>query len=128
MTIKLIVLKSGEELISDVAEMSVPGESDDDQRVVGYFLNRPCVVKMKNPGVLNQDKKTTRSGFEVSLLPWMPLSADERIPVPADWLVTMVTPVQKLEEMYVEDVLNYGKPEDDSSSTASDQPAIGVTD
>ena len=27
MTIKLLVLKSGEELISDVAEMSVPGET-----------------------------------------------------------------------------------------------------
>ena len=37
MTIKLLVLKSGEELISDVAEMSVPGESDDDQRVVGLL-------------------------------------------------------------------------------------------
>ena len=58
----------------------------------------------------------------------MPLSADERIPVPADWLVTMITPVQKLEEMYVEDVLNYGKPEDDSSPTADEQPGIGVTD
>ena len=66
MTIKLLVLKSGEELISMLPRCQC-GESDDDQRVVGYFLNRPCVVKMKNPGVLNQDKKTTRSGFEVSL-------------------------------------------------------------
>jgi hypothetical protein len=47
----------------------------------------------------------------------MPLSADEQIPIPADWLVTMVEPTVKLKEMYLEDVINYGKPNDQSNST-----------
>ena len=55
MTIKFIVLKSGEQLISDIKEMAV-GE-EDDQKVVGYFLHRPCIVKMKNPGVIDQEKR-----------------------------------------------------------------------
>ena len=45
MTIKLMILKSGEELISDINEMVV-GE-DEEQKVIGYFLRRPCLVKMK---------------------------------------------------------------------------------
>ena len=38
MSIKLVLLKSGEDIICDVAEMAV-GE-DEKRRVVGYFLNK----------------------------------------------------------------------------------------
>lgn len=102
-----MLFKSGEDLIADVAEMVV-GEDEESKRTVGYYLTKPCLVKMRNPTQMKDgsDKKT---GFEVSLYPWIPLSADERIPVPADWLVTMVEPTAKLTEMYTQDVLNYGK-------------------
>ncbi len=50
MTIKLLLLKSGEDIIADTTEMTV-GE-DEDRRVVGYFLNKPCVVKMRYPELL----------------------------------------------------------------------------
>ena len=42
MTIKLLLLKSGEDMIADVSEMTI-GE-DENRRVVGYYLNRPCVT------------------------------------------------------------------------------------
>ena len=124
MTIKLLILKSGEELISDINEMAV-GE-EDDQKVIGYFLRRPCLVKMKNPGVIDQEKNKTKAGFEVSLIPWIALSKEEVIPIPSDWLVTMVTPVEQLEQMYVEDVLSYGQ--DDQSDSADEQPDSGESD
>jgi len=124
MTIKLLILKSGEEMISDINEMAV-GE-EDDQKVVGYFLRRPCLVKMKNPGVIDQEKNKTKAGFEVSLIPWIALSEEEVIPIPADWLVTMVTPVKQLEKMYIEDVLSYGQ--DDQSDSTDDQPDSGESD
>tara|TARA_A200000159_G_scaffold27275_1_gene24074 strand:+ start:206 stop:580 length:375 start_codon:yes stop_codon:yes gene_type:complete len=123
MTIKFIVLKSGEQLISDIKEMAV-GE-EDDQKVVGYFLHRPCIVKMKNPGVIDQEKSKTKAGFEVTLIPWLSLTQDEVIPIPSDWLVTMVEPVPQLTQMYTEDVLNYGK--DNQSDSADEQPGIGIT-
>jgi len=109
MTIKLVVLKSGEDIISDVSEMAV-GE-EDSARVVGYFLDKPCIIKMRNPSLLNEESKegTQKAGYEVSLFPWIPLSAEKRIPVPADWVVTMVEPTAKLKEMYIEDVVNYGQ-------------------
>ena len=123
MTIKFIVLKSGEQLISDIKEMAV-GE-EDDQKVVGYFLHRPCIVKMKNPGVIDQEKGKTKAGFEVTLIPWLSLTQDEVIPIPSDWLVTLVEPVPQLTQMYTEDVLNYGQ--DNQSNSADEQPGIGIT-
>ena len=109
MTVKLIVLKSGEDIVSDISEMMV-GENEN-ARPVGYYLDSPCIVKMVNPTLLNEDVGTNqkKSGYEVSLFPWMPLSADNKIPVPMDWVVTMVEPTSKLKEMYIEDVVNYGK-------------------
>jgi hypothetical protein len=110
MTVKLLLLKSGEDLIADVQEM-VFGE-DEEKRVVGYYLTRPCIVKMISPNLLtegNEDKGPQKMGYQVQLHPWMPLTTDEKIPVPSDWVVTMVTPTEKLKQMYVEDVVNYGK-------------------
>ena len=109
MTIKLLLLKSGEDIIADTTEMTV-GE-DEDRRVVGYFLNKPCVVKMRYPELLTEQSEGTnkKAGYEVSLFPWMPLAVEETIPVVSDWVITMVEPVIKLKEMYVKDVVNYGK-------------------
>ena len=109
MATRLLLLKSGEDMIADVREMSY-GE-DDSRRVVGYYLNRPCVIKMRDPNEMPdlQDGNTKRAGFEVSLFPWIPLTSEETIPVPTDWVITMVEPVAKLKEMYVEDIVNYGK-------------------
>ena len=118
MTIKLMLLKSGEDIVSDVTEMAI-GE-DDNRRVLGYYLNKPCVVKMRNPNVLPEEQvgKAQKAGYEVSLFPWMPLSKDETIPIPSDWVITMVEPVTKLKDMYTEDIVNYGK---DNQSNSTDE-------
>ena len=116
MTIKLMLFKSGEDIIADVSEMSL-GEGDD-RRVIGYRLEKPCVVKMRNPSDVTEDDSGTlrKSGFEVSLFTWMTLSAESNIPVPSDWLITMVEPVVKLKDMYIEDVLTYGQDNQTDSS------------
>ena len=121
MTIKLCLLKSGEDIIADVTEMNVGNEEE--RNVVGYFLDKPCVVKMRDPNLLKEDGAKKQSGFQVSLFPWIPLSAETRIPIPADWLVTMVEPAYKLKEMYVEDIVNYGNQSDstDDDSASSDK-------
>ena len=121
MTIKLLLLKSGEDIISDVTEMCV-GE-EDKRQVIGYYLNKPCVVRMRDPNLIEEEGPNKKSGFSVSLFPWMPLSAQETIPVPADWLITLVEPIEKLKEMYIEDIVEYGKngkgnsTDDDSASS-----------
>ena len=123
MTIKLMLLKSGEDVIADVSEMVV-GE-EDNKRVIGYFLKKPCIVKMRNQNTIETEEgDTKRTGFEVSLFPWMPLSKEKTIPITTDWVITMVEPIDNLKEMYIEDILNHGQNDKDSGtdeSTDSDQ-------
>ena len=122
MTIKLLLLKSGEDIISDLSEMVV-GEGEE-RRVIGYFLTQPCIVKMRNPNLTEEDGNNKKAGFEVSLFPWMPLCKDKTIPIAADWIITMVEPIDKLKDMYVEDIVNYGKDNQSNGtdeSTTSDQ-------
>jgi hypothetical protein len=120
MTVKLLLLKSGEDLIADIKEMVV-GE-EENVRVVGYFLHKPCVVKMTPPSNVPEEFKEEidpqKASFQVTLFPWMPLSKDNTIPISTDWVVTMVTPSDKLNDMYTEDVMNYGK---DNQSFGTDQ-------
>ena len=117
MTIKLLLLKSGEDIISDIKEMVI-GE-DEDRRVVGYFLNKLCLVKMRDPSLLVEEntEEQKKAAYQVSLYPWMPLSKDSIIPVAADWVVTIVEPIVKLSEMYVEDVLSRGTENNQNFST-----------
>ena len=123
MTIKLVLLKSGEDIIADVTEMAV-GE-EEERSIVGYFLDRPCVIRMRDPRLVEQDGPQKQSGFQVSLFPWIPLSKETRIPVPADWLITMVEPAYKLKEMYVMDIVNYGN---QSNSTDDDTASSDKSD
>ena len=116
MTIKVLVLKSGEDVIADVQEMM----SSSDQ-VIGYFLNKPCVVKLQAKEALSQD-------VSVRMHPWMPLARETMIPVSADWVVTMVTPVEKIQEMYVNQVLNDGKEETDQTTSSDEQSEDSNTD
>ena len=119
MTIKLVLLKSGEDIIADVTEMAVGEEKE--KSIVGYFLDRPCVIRMRDPNLIKEEGPQKQSGFQVSLFPWIPLSKDTRIPVPADWLITMVEPAYKLKEMYIEDIVKNGNQsdstDDDTAST-----------
>ena len=122
MTIKLALLKSGEDIITDITEMRI-GDDEPNSKVVGYFFDKPCVVKMRNPQSQASDGNTQKAGFEVSLFPWMPLSSETRIPVTADWLITMVEPTVKLKEMYIEDVVNgpSGKANTSNDKSTSDK-------
>ena len=116
MTIKLLLLKSGEDIIADVSEMAL-GEKDS-QRVVGYFVEKPVVVKLKDSHLVEKDTKTA---LQVSLYPWMPLTKTEKIPLSMEWVVTMVDPIDKLKQMYVEDIVNYGQDNKGDSTSESSQ-------
>jgi len=123
MTVKLVLLKSGEDIVADVSEMVVGDENDKENppRVIGYYLNRPCVVRMQDARNLPELTKGNeqKQGYSVSLFPWMPLSKEDKIPIPADWMITMVEPVTKLSQMYDEDIVKNGK-DNQSDSTDDD--------
>ena len=116
MTIKVLVLKSGEDVIAGVSEMMSPTE-----QVMGYFLDHPCVVKLQAKGDM------TDSEVSVRMHPWMPIAREKMIPVAADWVVTMITPIEKIQEMYETQVLKDGK-ENDSTTDSNEQFETSDTD
>ena len=123
MTIKLLLLKSGEDIIADVKEMVV------EEKVIGYFLHKPCVVKMRNHKEVEDYEVTEqhqKSQFEVKFYPWIPLAKEPVIPLTLDWVVTMVEPVDNLTKMFKEQVLTHGQ--DNQSSSTSEQPSSSESD
>jgi len=114
MTIKILVLKSGEDVIADVQEMM-----SSENQVMGYFLTKPCVVKLQ--------AKETSSDVSVRMHPWMPFARENMIPLNTDWVVTMVTPVESILEMYQTQVLNDGK-ETNQTTDSDEQSETGDTD
>ena len=108
------MLKSGEDLVADVKEI----KSNED--VIGYYFDDPLIVKIfesEEPIVLNEgdSMKQYSSKIDVTFYPWIPLAKDVRIPCSADWVVTIVEPIDKLKKQYQEQ-LN-GKGESDQSPT-----------
>ena len=96
MSTKLLLLKSGEDVIAEVKEMCVGDE--DKPTIVGYFLRYPCRVKLvANETSHDGDQKVP---FRMQLTPWMPLSKAELIPIVADWVVTATEPIDELLEAY----------------------------
>ena len=104
------MLKSGEDIIADVKEI----KSEED--VIGYFFHDPLIVKMyspEKPVVLSEengvesDHGTTKeisSKVGITFYPWVPLSAENKIPCSADWVITMVEPMQNLKKLYQEKI------------------------
>ena len=106
MAIKLAVLKSGEDVIADIREMLVGDEDtpDDQKKVVGYYFIKPCGVTLKNKAINVND--SADDAFELKLFPWCPLAKNDAIPMSTEWVVTLVDPVDKLREMYENEVLS----------------------
>ena len=127
MTVKILLLKSGEDVIADLKEMVSP-----DEKVIGYFLTKPCVVKLIPKDSEDESKKETA----IRMYPWMPLAKEKDIPLPTDWVVTIVTPIEKVEQMYKEDILN-AKPVNeetlngkttDKTDSSSQSTTISISD
>ena len=118
MSVKLLVLKSGEDLIADVQEMVV------NEKVVVYFLTKPCTIRMRDHQEVVDEEVTEekqKSQFQVKFYHWIPLAKDPIIPLTTEWVVTMVEPVDNLTKMFKDQVLKYGK---DNQSNSTDQSSV----
>ena len=101
MSVKLVMLKSGEDIITDVKELK------SEEGIVGYYFHNPLIVKMyhpEEPTVLNENgsSREYESRISVQFYPWIPLSEESRIPCSADWVVTIVEPVKNIKKLYQE--------------------------
>ena len=117
MSIKLAILKSGEHIISDVKELV------SDEKLCGYLFQNAYVVDARAPEFLTEEQRETgKHDVEVLLTPWLIFSQERKVPVRADWLVTLVEPVPKLKEIYEERI------DVDKNYTSDEQSETNLTD
>ena len=110
MSIKLALLKSGEEVIADIAEFR---NSEDE--LVSYLFKKPYCVKIKTSQVLVEQE--SRPKHELAYYKWMSLSKDDDIIVNRDWVVCISEPLDTVKKNYEAKVS--GRRFDDSNGSSN---------
>ena len=106
MSIKLTLLKSGEQLISDMKELS----TEDQELPHAYLLDNPHTVEINEKRFVTEDEKDIGGGdygINVSLLPWIILSKDKKMIIPTDSVLTVVEPIDAVTQLYLDKVNSF---------------------
>jgi hypothetical protein len=116
MTVKLALLKSGENVIADIMELV-----DENENVVSLVFSNPYVVRLLTPELLMENSLGVQGEIEhkVSYSPWIVLSQDKKIAVDPKWVVTIVDPHEWIKSSY-EERMNFNADEreiEEESST-----------
>ena len=113
MSIKLTLLRTGEQLISDMKELSAEGK-DEPQ---AYLLENPHTVEINEKQFMTEEeKKDGDFGINVTLLPWIILSQDSQMIIPVDSVLTVVEPLESVTQLYLDKLKSFEieeEPEDD---------------
>ena len=110
MSIKLALLKSGEEVIADISEF----RQEETDILVSYLFRKPYCIKIKTSEVLVEDK--SKEKHELAYYKWMTLSKDNDIIVNKDWVVCITEPLDSIKKNY-EDKMNGRRSNDTDGST-----------
>ena len=95
MSIKILLLKSNEEIITEVQELADPETKES----IGFKLHKPFrldIVSDEGELVFNREK-----GYQLSWFPWAPLSKDKDFFLPADHVITAYDPLDSITEQYI---------------------------
>lgn len=102
MTVQLVLLKSGEELIADVREIV---EKDTEEKMSLVFINPHHISHAVGSLVFD---------------PWIPLSASRQFLIPYDWVVTITPPHEHIVNEFNERFGEENDSQSDSTENASD--------
>ena len=92
MSVLLLMLKSGEELIADTKELELDGN------VIGFQLTNPQVLSLSRASTLNEEAEESK--ISVNFSKWQIYSDDSVFRIPADWVVTVCNPIESLKTSY----------------------------
>ena len=100
MSIKLTLLKTGEQLISDMKELVAEGKAEPH----AYLLENPHTVNIIEKQFVTEEEIKTGAdyGINVSLLPWIILSEDKDMIIPIDSVLTVVEPLESVTQLYLD--------------------------
>tara|TARA_B100001559_G_scaffold239621_1_gene202658 strand:+ start:405 stop:830 length:426 start_codon:yes stop_codon:yes gene_type:complete len=121
MSIKILLLKSNEEIITEVQEIANP----DSKQAIGYHLHKPFrleIVSDEGDLVFNREK-----GYQLSWFPWAPLSKDKDFFLPSEHVITAYDPLDSITDQYVQAIKeenyneNFKKHEDVIAGTQGEE-------
>ena len=99
MSVKITLLKTGEQIISDMKELVAEGKEE----AHAYLLENPHTVQTREKSFLTEEeKKTGDFGIDVIMMPWIILSADKKIIIPIDVVTTIVEPIASVKQMFID--------------------------
>ena len=101
MSVKLLLLKSGEQILADTKELRRKDDVPMVDKVYGYLLTQPHKVSANKPLVLTENVDEQRN-VEITLAPWILLTEDKLVTIPREWVITIVDPLESVLEMYTE--------------------------
>ena len=103
MSVKLLLLKSGEQILADTKELRRKDDVPMVDKVYGYLLAQPHKVSANKPLVLTENVDEQRN-VEITLAPWILLTEDKVMTIPKEWVITIVNPIDSIVKMYQEKV------------------------
>ena len=96
MSIKLVLLKSNEEVIADVKELV----DENDKPIFIVLENAYCCKLIEDPVLLTEGKEDAETKYSVQYYPFMPLSDEKKISIDPSWVVAIVEPKPMVKESY----------------------------
>ena len=103
MSVKLLLLKSGEQVLADTKELRRKEDVPMVDKVYGYLLTQPHKVSANKPLVLTENVNEQRN-VEITLSPWILLTEDKVMTIPKEWVITIVNPIDSIVKMYQEKI------------------------
>ena len=124
MSIQLVLLKSGEEVIADVKELR-----DTNDELISYVFKDPYCIKIKKSQVLVEGEN--QSKHHLAYYKWMSLTKDNDIIVNKDWVVCITDPLDSVKQNYEEKInerrrLNDTDGSINGSGSSSTESSTGV--
>ena len=98
MSVKISLLKTGEQLISEMKELVAEGQDV----AHAYMLENPHMIEIKDRQFVTEEdkKKGGDFGIDVAMIPWIVLSKDKKMIIPVDTVLTIVEPLDSVTQMF----------------------------
>lgn len=96
MSIRVVKLKSGEDIIADISEV----QHKDTGVRQAFVLNKPYLIQIEKVYADGDAGKNLQYTGRILLEKWQPLTHDEEIAVNPDWVVSIVEPILSVLEAY----------------------------
>jgi hypothetical protein len=95
MSVKMMLLKTGELVIADASEVV------HEEKVRGYMMKEPQIVIAEEKSLL-MEEGGSNSNYELDIIlkPWLILSKDKEFVITADLVATICDPLDSIAEMY----------------------------